>query len=54
MLSESTILDLQKILLEEFNLTYSKAEVNEIATSLVSFAEVLVQVDNQHHEKLPS
>ena len=50
MLSETTILELQQILVEEFNIEYPKSDVDEIATSLVDFIEILAEVNNELHE----
>jgi len=45
MLSELTILDLQKILFEEFSYKCSKEDASEIAISLVKFVETLTEID---------
>jgi hypothetical protein len=50
MLQETTILDLQKILLEEFSCEYSKEQVAEIAGSLVSYVETLLEIKNNKHD----
>lgn len=47
MLSETTITDLQKILLEEFGFECDKKSADEIATSLVAFTETLIEINNE-------
>ncbi len=47
MLSETTILELQQILLEEFSVEYDKNSVDEIAESLVNFVEILSDIENE-------
>jgi len=46
-ISTESILELQKILLEEFNYSTSSEEVDDIATSLVAFAETLIEINNE-------
>lgn len=50
MLSEATILELQQILVEEFNIEYSKSDVDEIASSLVDFIEILAEANSELNE----
>lgn len=45
--SGETILELKKILLEEFNYDVSRKEADEIATSLIAFTETLIEIDNK-------
>ena len=49
-LSEATILELQQILVEEFNIEYSKSDVDEIASSLVDFIEILAEANSELNE----
>jgi hypothetical protein len=45
--SGETILELKKILLEEFNYDVSRKEADEIATSLIAFTETLIEINNE-------
>ena len=45
MLSESTILELRTILIEEFGCDCSVADSSEIANSLVQYVEALQEID---------
>lgn len=45
--SEETILELKKILLEEFNYDVSRKEADEIATSLIAFTQTLIEINNE-------
>lgn len=46
-LSKESIMELQKLLLEEFDYSTSLEEVDDIATSLVAFAETLIEINNE-------
>jgi len=47
-LSDKTVLELKEILKEDFDIECTQADASETAVSLVSYAEILLEIDKQY------